>query len=156
MNGFCVAVTQPWTAGIVHQTDFVNLPIGCASVRGTVSPTADVRADPRLACEVQLVFRGEDGLQVRGSGCAIPARDQFAPDESIPVSGHAAGQPPGILPATPGGFVFIVEESPGVQQGPYRAEVAVRFRLSLADAAEVECGVTLEAFGPDDVPLELT
>lgn len=155
MNAFLVAISQPWAAGVLHQTDFVALPAGCASVRGTVTPTAAVRADPRLACEVQLVFRGADSLHISGSGCALPAREQFAPDESMPVSGHELGQPSGVLPNTVGGFVFVVEESPGVQQGPYRQQVAVQFRLSLADASSIDCGVTLEAFDRDENPLEI-
>lgn len=155
MNGYLVAPPQPWAAGQLHQTAFVSLPAGCVSVRGTVTPTAAVRSDPRLACEVQLVFRGADDLQVRGSGCAIAARAEFAPDEPTPISGHEAGQPPGVLPATAGGFVFVVEESPGVQQGPYRHQVAVQFRLSLADVSTVDCGVTLEAFDLDENPLEI-
>ncbi len=155
MNGYLLAAPQSWAAGQLHQTAFVSLPVGCASVRGTVTPTAAVRSDPRLNCEVQLVFRGADDLQVRGSGSTIPARQTFAADEPTPVAGHEAEQAPGVLPATVGRFAFVAQDSPGVQQGPYRQQVAVRFRLSLADVATIDCGVTLEAFDLDENPLEI-
>lgn len=152
----CVHPTQAWSAGVWHTSDWVMLPAGCVSVRGTVTPEQAVRADPRMGCNMQLVFRGVDGRVVNGSGCEIPSRDEFDPDEITPTSGHEASQPPGVLPTVAGSFQFVVEESPGVQQGPYRPSVAVRFRLTLGDAATVGGGVTIEAFGVDDVPLEIT
>ena len=152
---FCVHPSQPWLAGDWHTSDWVTLPAGCVSVRGTVTPEQLVRSDPRLGCHMQLVFRGIDGRVVNGSGCEIPSRDAFDPDEATPTSGHQAGRLPGVIPAVPGVFAFVVQESPGVQQGPYRPSVAVRFRLTLGDAATVSAGVTVEAFGVDDLPLEI-
>lgn len=153
---FCVHPSQPWLAGDWHTSDWVTLPAGCVSVRGTVTPEQLVRADPRLGCRMQLLFLGGDGRIVDGSGCEIAARDEFDPDEITPTAGHEASQPPGVLPTVAGSFQFVVEESPGVQQGPYRPSVAVRFRLTLGDAATVSAGVTVEAFGVDDLTLEIT
>ena len=152
----CVHPTQAWAAGVWHTSDWVTLPTGCVSVRGTVTPEQSVRADPRMGCHMQLVFRGIDGRVVNGSGCEIPSRDAFDPDEATPTSGHQAGQLPGVIPAVPGVFAFVVQDSPGVQQGPYRPSVAVRFQLTLGDAPAVSAGVTVEAFGADDSPLEIT
>ena len=153
---YCVHETQAWLAATWYTSDWVALPAGCVSVRGTVTPGQTVRADPRLSCRMQLLFLGQDGRVVNGSGCEIPARDAFDPDEATPTSGHEAGQPPGVLPAVPGSFQFVVQDSPGVQQGPYRPSVAVRFRLALGDDVTVSAGVTIEAFGADDSPLEIT
>ena len=154
-DAFCVAVSQPWAAGQVHQTQFVTLPSGCVSVRGTVTPSAAARSDPRLACSVQLMFRGLDNVQIPGSAAGLPARESFAEDELTPVSGHEQGRAPGELPPGGGGFVFVVRDSPGVQQGAYRASVAVQFAISLGDSATVSAGITIEAFGVDEQPLEI-
>ena len=154
-SAYCVHPTQAWEAGVWHTSDWVTLPAGCVSVRGTVTPEQSVRADPRMGCRMQLAFKGVDGRVVNGSGCEIPSRDAFDLDEATPTSGHQAGQLPGVIPAVPGVFAFVVQESPGVQQGPYRPSVAVRFRLTLGDAATVSAGVTVEAFGVDDLPLEI-
>ena len=155
-SAYCVHPTQAWSAGVWHTSDWVTLPTGCVSVRGTVTPEQLVRVNPRLGCRMQLLFLGGDGRIVNGSGCEIAARDAFDPDEITPTAGHEAGQPAGVLPTVAGSFAFVVEESPGVQQGPYRPSVAVRFRLTLGDASTVSAGVTVEAFGVDDLPLEIT
>jgi hypothetical protein len=152
----CVHPTTPWVAGVWHTSDWVTLPQGCVSVRGTVTPEQAVRSDPQMGCSLQLIFQGGDGRIVNGSGCEIPSRDAFDPDELTPTAGHEAGQPPGVLPSMSGVFAFVVQESPGVQQGPYRPSVAMRFRLTLGDASTVSAGVTVEAFGADDQPLEIT
>lgn len=153
---FCVHPSQPWLAGHWHTSDWVTLPAGCVSVRGTVTPVQPAREDPRLGCEVALVFRGagEDNI-VRGHGCHVPARNEFDPDEPIPQSNHELGQPPGVLPSVAGRFFYVTADSPAVQQGPYRAKVAVRFRLTLGDAETVVAGVAIEAIGANDAPLEI-
>lgn len=155
MNGYCVAVSQPWAAGQLHQTQFVALPSGCVSVRGTVTPSAIARSDPRLSCLVQLIFQGSDQIQIAGSAAGLTARESFAADEVPPISGHEAGRGPGELAPSSGGFVFVVQDSPGVQQGVYRASVAVQFALSLGDSPTVAAGITIEAFGLDEQPLEI-
>jgi hypothetical protein len=156
MNGHLIAVQQPWSVGTWHTTAFVALPAGCASVRGTVTPAAEVRSDPRLACEVFLVFRDADGNQVQGCGCGFVAREEFEADEPTPISGHEASSSPGVLPTTLGPFAYVAEDSPAAQQGPYRQFVAVQFRASFLDRATIDLGVTVEAFDVDGNALEVS
>lgn len=153
---YLVAAVQPWSVATWHTTAFVAVPAGCQSVRGTVTPSAEVRGDPRLACEVRLLFRDSAGNVINGSGCGFVARDQFEPDEPTPISGHEDGSQPGILPDASGEFLYVVEDSPGVQQGPYRQFVAVQFRASFVDQATIDLGVTVEAFDGDGNPVEVS
>lgn len=150
-----VAESQSWSAGQWHTTQFVALPALCSSVRGTVTPAAEIRSDPRLACEVFLVFRDSGGNESSGGGCGLSARPEFAADELIPISGHEEGQPPGVLPVTVGEFAYVVEDSPGVEQGPFHQFVAVRFRASFLQDSVITLGVTIEAFDANGDPLEI-
>ena len=155
MNGFLVAETQDWQASTWHFTQFVTLPAGCASVRATVSPAAEIRESPQLACDIRLVFRDAEGVQIPGGGAAIQAATQFADDEPTPVTGHEQGQPPGAFPATSGAFAYVMEDSPAVEQVPYAITAGVEFRLSHLQAIYVTAAVTLEAFAVDGNPLEI-
>ena len=144
-----------WQCGIEHTSDWVQLPVGCVSVRVTVTPEASVRSDPRLACEVWGLYLGANGEPRRGSGVGIPARTEFAIDEEIPVSGHEVGQPPGIVPAVPGSFEFVLRESIGVQQGRQNTQVAVGFRLTLGESVSVSAAIAVEAFDANEQPVEI-
>jgi hypothetical protein len=150
-----VAEPQEWQASTWHLTNFVTLPAGCASVRATVSPAAEIRESPQLACDIRLVFRNAEGVQIPGGGAAIVARPVFADDEPTPVTGHEQGEPPGVFPATLGAFAYVMEDSPAVEQVPYAITAGVEFRLSHLQAIYVTAAVTLEAFAADGNPLEI-
>ncbi len=155
MNGYLVAEPQDWQASTWHLTQFVTLPHGCASVRATVSPAAEIRESPQLACDIRLVFRNAEGVQIPGGGAAIQARAQFADDEPTPVTGHEQGQPPGVFPASAGAFSYVMEDSPAVEQVPYAITAGVEFRLAHLEAIYVTAAVTLEAFAAGGSPLEI-
>jgi hypothetical protein len=108
-----------------------------------------------LACDIRLVFRNAEGVQIPGGGAAIVARPVFADDEAIPVTGHEQGEPPGVFPATLGAFSYVMEDSPAVEQVPYAISAGVEFRLSHLEAIYVTAAVTLEAFAVDGNPLEI-
>ncbi len=155
MNGYLLAEPQDWQASVWHLTQFVTLPPGCASVRATVSPAAEIRESPQLACDIRLVFRDADGVQIPGGGAAIQARAQFAEDEPTPVTGHEQGQPPGVFPESTGSFSYVMEDSPAVEQVPYAITAGVEFRLAHLEAIYVTAAVTLEAFASGGTPLEI-
>lgn len=155
MNGFLLQEMSDHQTSTWHVTQFVALPVGCASVRATVSPAVEFRESPLLACELRLVFRNADGVQIPGSGCGLAARTEFAPDEPTPITGHETGQMPGVFPAAAGAFAYVMEDSLGVEQVPYGTTAGVEFRLSHHDEVFVSAAVTLEAFDSHGLALEI-
>lgn len=151
---YCAHPSQPWPSNVWHTSAWVLLPNGCVSVRGTVTPDAASRSDPRLSCEMRLDYIGHDGKPRQGAGCGITARESFAEDELPPVAGHEAASPIGVVP-NEGAFAFVVNESIGVQQGRSETSVAVSWRMSLAEQSTVTAAITVEAFGDDGTALRI-
>ena len=153
MTAYCVHDTRPWATAVTHTSNWVAVPAGCVSVRCTITPEQSVRADPRLACEMRMAYLDVSGMPRLGSGCAVPAREAFSPDEAIPTAGHEVGSAPGVVPTTVGPFEFEVCDSIGVQQGRTDTQVAVQFSLQFAEADVVRAAVVFEAFDANEQPL---
>jgi hypothetical protein len=154
-TGYLLLKMQSWQTSTWHQSPFVMLPTGCASVRGTVSPSQQFRGSPLLACDVRLVFQSGDGERVQGCGSGIVARPAFADDETVPVTGHQVGQQPGGFPLQAASFAFVVNDSLGAQQPPYGIFAGIEFRLSHQQEFWIEAAATLEAFDSDGNSLEI-
>ena len=154
-NGFLLLPMQDWITSEWHASPLVTLPAGCVSVRGTVSPSQEVRESPLLAVDVQLVFRDANGRSIRGCGSGIVARPTFADDETVPVTGHEVGQQPGGFPPHAASFAFVVNDSLGAQQPPYGISAGIEFRISHQAEIWIQAAATLEAFDRDGNSLEI-
>lgn len=144
---------QPWVANQVHTSNWVAVPAGCVSVRCTITPEQAVRGDPRLGCEMRMMYLDPSGNPRLGSGCGLASRGTFADDEPTPISGHELGSPPGVVPAQAGAFNFLVCDSIGVQQGRKNTQVAVQFSLTFGDSASVNAAIVFEAFDAAENPI---
>ncbi len=155
-TGYLLLTMQSWQTSTWHQSPFVMLPAGCVSVRVTLSPSQEVRESPLLEGEVRLVFRDADGRRVQGCGSGIVARPAFADDETVPVTGHEAGQQPGGFPAQVASFAFVCNDSLGAQQQPpYGISAGIEFRISHQEQVYIQAAATLEAFDAAGNSLEI-
>ena len=147
---------QDWQTSTWHASPLVTLPAGCVSVRVTLSPSQDVRESSLLEGEVRLVFCDAEGRRVQGCGSGIVARPAFADDESVPVTGHEAGQQPGGFPAHVASFGFVCNDSLGAQQQPpYGISAGIEFRMSHQEKVYIQAAATLEAFDAAGNSLEI-
>ena len=154
-TGYLLLPMQDWQTSTWHASPLVILPAGCVSVRVTLSPSQEVRESPLLAGDVRLVFRDAQGNSVQGCGSGIVPRLAFAPDESVPVTGHEVGQQPGGFPVQSTGFAFVVNDSLGAQQPPYGISAGIEFRISHQEQVYIQAAATLEAFDSAGNSLEI-
>jgi hypothetical protein len=154
-TGYLLLPMQSWQTSTWHASPLVMLPAGCVSVRVTLSPSQEVRQSSLLAGEIRLVFHDAQGNSVQGCGSGIVPRLAFAPDESVPVTGHQLGQRPGGFPPQTSSFAFVPNDSLGAQQPPYGISAGIEFRISHQAETWIQAAATLEAFDGDGNSLEI-
>ena len=155
-TGYLLLPMQDWQTGTWHRSRLVTLPAGCVSVRVTLSPSQQFRGSPLLAGEVRLVFCDAEDRRVQGCGSGIVARPAFEADESVPVTGHEVGQPPGGFPSQVDNFAFVCNDSLGAQQQPpYGISAGIEFRISHQAEIWIQAAATLEAFDAAGNSLEI-
>jgi len=155
-TGYLLLPMQDWQTSEWHASPLVMLPTGCVSVRGTLSPSQQFRGSPLLAGEVRLAFHDAEGRRVQGCGSGIVPRLAFAPDETVPVTGHQLGQQPGGFPAQVNNFAFVCSDSLGAQQQPpYGVSAGIEFRISHEQEIWIPAAATIEAFDGEGNSLEI-
>jgi hypothetical protein len=166
MNAYLVVPGYQCPVNIQHSTTPVVVPEGTTRVQFSLVSTQAMRDRPQFGAEIQIYWTdGNNRTPIKRSLWKSTPRaewPQIEIDEGLPISGHAVGSPPGIIPHDVGPFDYVCEQSPAVNDGD-RPEGCDRAFLRYTilggnNGSPVYIAVVLEAFVDGDegawIPLE--
>ena len=165
-NGYVVVPDWYCPINNLQQTALVTLPAGCAQFQWSIVSAQPMRERSQFGCD--LVSYLTDNVQSDPLKCdrwvSFP-RPNWGPgdvEDGLPVAGHAAGSPPGVIPHDVGPFSYVVADSPAVYTIRQGAGEEARYThaflrytiLGGNNGSPVRVGVVFEGFDATGQPLE--
>lgn len=143
----------------------VQVPNGTAAVRFSLVAAQPMRDRPQFGARLQIWWTdAQNRTPLKRDLWQSFPKPAWTPEEieeGLPISSHAVGSPPGIVPHDVGPFPYVVEGAPAVNQGdvlgnpPGYTHVLLRYTiLGGNNGSPVNVAVVLEAFDGDGNPLE--
>lgn len=156
-NAFLVVPGWNCPISIEHTTTPVRVPTGCTDVRFSLVSAQPMRDRPQFGAVLQVWWTDELGrTPVKRDLWKSEPKQSWTPEEieeGLPISGHAVGEVPGIVPHDVGPFAYEVEGSPAVDSND-RPDGYDRVFLKYTvlggnNGSPVYLSVVLEAFHAD-------
>ena len=117
-NAFLLVPSWDCPINVEHTTERIKLPSGSAIARFSLVAAQPMRDRPQFGFRLQMVWTNQLGQNpvVRENLVSFPKAEwsQQEIDDGLPVSAHAVGSPPGIVPHDVGSFAYQVEGAPAI------------------------------------------
>jgi hypothetical protein len=164
-NAYVVVPGYSCPINVTQETARIAVPSGTEWVRVSLVSSQLMRLRPQFSARLQILWTDTNNrTPIRRDFWEEKPRPAWTPEElqeGLPVAGHAAGSPPGIVPHDVGPFEYIVEGSPAVNQlfvdrNPpgYDRLYAEYTIFGGNNGGPVYCSVVVEALKMDGTPLE--
>jgi len=164
-NAFLLVPSQNFPINVSQITVPMQLPSAAAAVSFSLVTPQQMQDRPRFGSVLEIFWTSQTGAApIRRGYWSQPPKDFWAPEEiaeGLPISGHAVGSPPGIVPHDVGPFQYDVEGSPAVNQVDLDKLPAgydlVYLRYTILggnNGSPVNVAAVVQAFSADGTPLE--